>query len=318
MTIPVDTPKQPLPIIVAEVEAPPLTLGNLTWRRFRRHKMAIFGGIVLILLTLYSFGGALFVTEKYSNFTNTKERLQSPNVEHLFGTDTVGRDILARTIYGGQISILIGITAASVEVMIGILIGAIAGYFGGKIDAVLMRFTEAMLNMPQLLLLIVMSKFFSGKISNINILGRELSGSVIVIIFIIGLTSWPYLARIVRAEFLSIKEREFILAARATGTANWEIIFKHILPNSIAPIVVSATLGVAGAISLEAYVSFLGMGVRAPTATWGNMLENAYRYIESAYWLWLFPGMFIVLITLSINFLGDGLRDALDPRSRTV
>ena len=181
-----------------------------------------------------------------------------------------------------------------------------------------MRFTEAMLNMPQLLLLIVMSKFFSGSVPNINIFGRELSGSVIVIIFIIGLTSWPYLARIVRAEFLSIKEREFILAARATGTPNWEIIFKHILPNSIAPIVVSATLGVASAISLEAYVSFLGMGVRAPTATWGNMLENAYRYIESAYWLWLFPGLFIVLITLSINFLGDGLRDALDPRSRTV
>lgn len=312
------TTNQSLPINVAEVEAPPLSLGNLTWRRFRRHKMAIFGGIVLILLTLYSFGGALFVTEKYSNFTNTKERLQPPGILHPFGTDTVGRDILARTIYGGQISIMIGITAAFVEVMIGILIGAIAGYFGGKIDSILMRFTEAMLNMPQLLLLIVMSKFFSGKIANINILGRELSGSVIVIIFIIGLTSWPYLARIVRAEFLSIKEREFILAARATGTPNWEIIFKHILPNSIAPIVVSATLGVAGAISLEAYVSFLGMGVRAPTATWGNMLENAYRYIESAYWLWFFPGMLIVLITLSINFLGDGLRDALDPRSRTV
>ena len=318
MTTSVDTPKQPLSITVAEVEAPPLSLGNLTWRRFRRHKMAIFGGIVLILLALYSIGGAFFVTEKYSNFTNTKERLQPPSVQHPFGTDTVGRDILSRTIYGGQISIMIGITAASVEVLIGILIGAIAGYFGGKIDSVLMRFTEAMLNMPQLLLLIVMSKFFSGKISNINILGRELSGSVIVIIFIIGLTSWPYLARIVRAEFLSIKEREFILAARATGTPNWEIIFKHILPNSIAPIVVSATLGVASAISLEAYVSFLGMGVRAPTATWGNMLENAYRYIESAYWLWFFPGMLIVLITLSINFLGDGLRDALDPRSRTV
>ena len=318
MTTPVDFPKQSSAIVVTEIEAPPLSLGNLTWRRFRRHKMAIFGGIVLILLTLYSFGGAFFVTEKYSNFTNTKERLQPPSTQHFFGTDTVGRDIFARTVYGGQISILIGITAAIVEVAIGILIGAVAGYFGGKIDAVLMRFTEAMLNMPQLLLLIVMSKFFSGKISNINILGRELSGSVIVIIFIIGLTSWPYLARIVRAEFLSIKEREFILAARATGTPNWEIIFKHILPNSIAPIVVSATLGVAGAISLEAYVSFLGMGVRAPTATWGNMLENAYRYIESAYWLWFFPGMLIVLITLSINFLGDGLRDALDPRSRTV
>lgn len=304
--------------MIAEIEAPSLSLQELTWRRFRRHKMAIVGVGVLILLILYSFGGAFFVTEKYSNFTNTKERLQPPSAEHPFGTDTVGRDLMARTIYGGQISIIIGITAAFVEVMMGILIGAIAGYFGGKIDAILMRFTEAMLNLPQLLLLIVMAKFFSSGIKNINLLGREFSGSVVVIIFIIGLTSWPYLARIVRAEFLSIKEREFILAARATGTPTWEIIFKHILPNSIAPIVVSATLGVAGAISLEAYVSFLGLGVRAPTATWGNMLENAYRYIESAYWMWLFPGLFIVLIVLSINFVGDGLRDALDPRSRTV
>ncbi|MFN8398784.1 MAG: ABC transporter permease [Anaerolineales bacterium] len=304
--------------MIAEIEAPSLSLQELTWRRFRRHKMAIVGVGVLILLILYSFGGAFFVTEKYSNFTNTKERLQPPSAEHPFGTDTVGRDLMARTIYGGQISIIIGITAAFVEVMMGILIGAIAGYFGGKIDAILMRFTEAMLNLPQLLLLIVMAKFFSSDIKNIDLFGREFSGSVVVIIFIIGLTSWPYLARIVRAEFLSIKEREFILAARATGTPTWEIIFKHILPNSIAPIVVSATLGVAGAISLEAYVSFLGLGVRAPTATWGNMLENAYRYIESAYWMWLFPGLFIVLIVLSINFVGDGLRDALDPRSRTV
>ena len=304
--------------MIAEIEAPSLSLGDLTWRRFKRHKMAIAGLVVLLLLIAYSFGGAFFVTEKYANFTNTKERLQEPSAEHPFGTDTIGRDLLARTIYGGQISILIGITAAFVEVMIGIVVGAVAGYFGGKVDAVLMRFTEAMLNLPQLLLLIVMAKFFSSDIKNIQLFGREFSGSVVVIIFIIGLTSWPYLARIVRAEFLSIKEREFILAARATGTPTWEIIFKHILPNSIAPIVVSATLGVAGAISLEAYVSFLGLGVRAPTATWGNMLENAYRYIESAYWMWFFPGMFIVLIVLSINFLGDGLRDALDPRSRTV
>ncbi len=317
MSTPAQASNQPATLI-AEIEAPPLSLSDLTWRRFKRHKMAIAGLVVLILLVIYSFGGAFFVTEKYANFTNTKERLQPPSAAHPFGTDTIGRDLFARTNYGGQISILIGITAAFVEVMIGIVIGAVAGYFGGKIDAILMRFTEAMLNLPQLLLLIVMAKFFSSDIKNIDLFGREFSGSVVVIIFIIGLTSWPYLARIVRAEFLSIKEREFILAARATGTPTWEIIFKHILPNSIAPIVVSATLGVAGAISLEAYVSFLGLGVRAPTATWGNMLENAYRYIESAYWMWLFPGLFIVLIVLSINFLGDGLRDALDPRSRTV
>jgi len=304
--------------IVEEVEPPPLPLSQLTWRRFVRHKMAIFGLIVLSMLVFYSFGGGFFVSEAYANKTNTSLRLDAPVAAHPFGTDTVGRDILARTMYGGQISILIGLTAASVEVLLGILIGAIAGYYGGWIDNILMRFTEAMLNIPQILLLIIMAKFFSSNVPNIQLLGRTYSGSVVVIILIIGLTSWPYLARIVRAEFLSIKEREFILAARATGTPTWEIIFKHILPNCIAPIVVSATLGVANAISLEAYISFLGMGVRAPTATWGNMLEGAYNYIETAYWLWFFPGILIVLIVLSINFLGDGLRDALDPRSRTA
>jgi peptide/nickel transport system permease protein len=305
-------------LIVEEVEPPPLSLAQLTWRRFVRHKMAIFGLIVLLLLILYSFGGAFFISEKYANRNDTKLRLDPPVAAHPFGTDTVGRDILARTLYGGQISILIGLIAASVEVLLGILIGALAGYYGGWIDNLLMRFTEALLNIPQILLLIIMSKFFAGNVPNLQLLGRTFSGSVVVIILIIGLTSWPYLARIVRAEFLSIKEREFILAARATGTPTWEIIFKHILPNCIAPILVSATLGVANAISLEAYISFLGMGVRAPTASWGNMLEGAYQYIETAYWLWFFPGMLIVLIVLSINFLGDGLRDALDPRSRTV
>jgi peptide/nickel transport system permease protein len=149
-------------------------------------------------------------------------------------------------------------------------------------------------------------------------LGRTFSGSVVVIIMIIGLTSWPYLARIVRAEFLSLKEREFVLAAKATGTANMQIIFRHILPNSVAPIVVSATLGVANAILTESYISFLGLGVQPPTATWGNMLDGAYNYIETAPWLWIFPGTLIVLTVLGINFLGDGLRDALDPRSRAI
>jgi peptide/nickel transport system permease protein len=301
-----------------EIESPPLSLRELAFRRFRRHKMAIFGLVGLVILIFYSFGGSLFISEAYSNFTDTKLRLNPPSSQHVFGTDTVGRDILARTIYGGQISIIIGLTAMMVETLVGVLIGSMAGYYGGLIDALLMRFTEAMLNIPQIFLLIVMAKFFAGGVPNIELFGRTFSGSVVVIVLIIGLTSWPYLARIVRAEFLSIKENEFILAARATGTPTWQIIFKHILPNSVAPIVVSATLGVANAITLEAYISFLGMGVRPPTATWGNMLENAYSYIETAWWLWLFPGALIVLIVLSINFLGDGLRDALDPRSRAV
>lgn len=298
-----------------EAEAPPLTLRELFWRRFRRHKMALFGLVVLSLLVLYSLGGTLFFTEAYANLTDTVKRLQPPSRVHPFGTDTVGRDILARTIYGGQISLLIGLTAMLVEVVIGVTIGALAGYYGGWLDSILMRFTEAMLNIPQLFLLLVMAKFFGGKVPDITLLGRTFSGSVIVIVLIIGATSWMYLARIVRAEFLSIKENEYILAARATGTPTGQIIFQHILPNAIAPIVVSATLGVANAITLEAYISFLGLGVQPPTATWGNMLEGAYNYIETAPWLWIFPGTLIVLTVLSINFVGDGLRDALDPRS---
>jgi peptide/nickel transport system permease protein len=308
-----------VPLLADEIESPPLTLAQLTWRRFRRHRMAIFGVVVLLLLIAYSYGGALFVSEKYANHNDTSILLQAPSSTHPFGTDSIGRDILARTIYGGQISLMIGLTAVFVEVIVGILIGALSGYFGGWVDSLLMRMTEAVLTIPQIFLLLVMAKFLGGKVHNIHLLGREFSGSVVVIVFIIGMTSWPYLARIVRAEFLSIKENEFVLAARATGTPTWQIIFRHILPNSIAPIVVSATLGVANAITLEAYISFLGLGVKEPTATWGNMLQRSYSYIdEGAYWLWLFPGLLIVFIVLSINFLGDGLRDALDPRSRTV
>jgi len=301
-----------------ELETPPLTLGQLTWRRFRRHKMAIFGSVVLFLIFIYAFGGMLVFSEADANRTETGARLQPPSRAHPFGTDTIGRDILARTIYGGQISILIGLTAMLVELILGVSIGALAGYFGGKLDSVLMRSTEAVLVIPQIFLLLVIARYFSQSIPNLKFLGRTFSGSVLVIIFVIGITSWPYLARIVRAQFLSVKENDFILAARATGTSTRDIIFRHILPNSIAPIIVSATLSVAAAITLEAYISFLGLGVRPPTATWGNMLEGAYNYVESAWWLWFFPGLLIALIVLSINFLGDGLRDALDPHSRAI
>lgn len=298
-----------------EFKAEALTPAQLVRMRFMRHKMAVFGVIVLVLLILYSFGGAFFYSEADANFTDTQIRLNAPSSEHPFGTDTVGRDILIRTVYGGQISLLIGLSAVIVEVIVGVLIGAIAGYYGGWIDGLLMRFTEAMFNIPQLFLLLVMAKFFGGKIPTLQFLGREFSGSVIVIIVIIGITSWMYLARIVRANFLSLKEREFVLAAHTTGTSNASIIFQHILPNSIAPIIVSGTLSVANAIISEAYISFLGLGVQPPTATWGNMLEGAYNYIDTAPWLWIFPGSLIVLTVLSINFVGDGLRDALDPHA---
>ncbi len=317
--IDVTLPSPSLPSLpVDELETPPLSIGQMAWRRFRRHKMAMFGSITLSLIIVYAIAGAFIFAEADANKTDTKKRLEAPSSEHIFGTDTVGRDILARTIYGAQISILIGITAMLVELTIGITVGSLSGFFGGRLDSILMRFTEVVLVIPQLFLLLVMAKFFAGNIPDVQFLGRTFSGSVIIIILIIGLTSWPYTARVVRSQFLSIKENEFILAARSMGTPNSQIIFQHILPNSIAPIVVAATLGVAGAITLEAYISFLGLGVRPPTATWGNMLEGAYNYIEQAYWLWLFPGILIALTVLSINFVGDGLRDALDPRSRAI
>lgn len=301
----------------AEIEAPPLTLGQMAWRRFRRHRIAMLSALMLILLFAYSFGGALVFSEADANFNDTSLRLEGPSLEHPFGTDTVGRDILARTIYGGQISLLIGLTAVIVQLIIGIIIGAVSGFYGGLVDSILMRFTEAVLTIPSLFLLLVMAKFFGGKIPDLEMFGRTFSGSVLMIVVILGLTSWPRLARIVRAEFLSLKENEFVLAARATGTPNSQIIFRHILPNTVAPIVVTATLAVAGAIISEAYISFLGLGVQPPTATWGNMITGATNYIEDAPWLWIFPGIFILLTVLSINFVGDGLRDALDPRSRS-
>lgn len=299
----IDTTPVTLPAGADEL-APPLTYKQMAWRRFRRHRMAMVGALMLILLFVFAFGGGLIYTAERANFTDTSNRLMPPSREHPFGTDTVGRDVLARTVQGGRVSLTIGLTAALLEIIIGVLIGAAAGYHGGAVDNLLMRFTEAMLIIPSLFLLIVMA--------------RIVGGSVPLIIIIIGLTSWMYVARIVRAEFLSLKESDYILAAHSIGTPTREIIFRHILPNSMAPIVVAATLAVATAILSEAYISFLGMGVQPPTATWGNMLDGSYNYIESAPWLWIFPGLLILLTVLSINFVGDGLRDALDPRSRNA
>jgi peptide/nickel transport system permease protein len=295
---------------------PPLTPGRLAWRRFRRHRMAMFGLALLILLLLYVIVGSVIFSEKYANYNDIAIKLQPPSAAHPFGTDAVGRDVLARTVYGGQISLLIGLSAVAVALVVGSAVGALSGYYGKWVDSILMRFTEAMLCIPQLFLLIVAAKFLSDKVQNFQLLSRQMSGGVIIIIVIIGLDSWMLLARIVRSQFLSLKQRDFVLAARCIGTSNRSIILRHILPNTLAPIIVNATLGVAAAVLTEAYISFLGLGVRQPTATWGNMLENTNKFLETAPWLWLFPGLLILLTVLAINFVGDGLRDALDPRSR--
>ena len=285
-----------------------------TFSRFLRHRMALIGAALLVSILVFVIFGTLLFSEAYANYNDPTMRLLPPSAEHWFGTDTVGRDIFARTIYGGQISLLIGIISIAVSIGIGTFFGVLSGVFGGWVDAVLTKITEAMLTIPSLLLLLMMSKFFSERVPNINFFGRTLSGSVLVIIVIIGLTSWMSLARIVRGQVLSIKEHEYIFAARALGASQWWVIRRHILPNIVSSVIVFATLGTASAILSEAYVSFLGLGVTPPTATWGNMLNSANNYLEQAPWLWFFPGLLIVLTLLGINFLGDGLRDALDPR----
>ena len=307
--------------------AAPLSPWRIGVRRFRRHRMAMFGLGLLLLIALYiTFGGLAsrgycnpikqnLTGEAWANCNDTSLKLNPPMEGHIFGTDVIGRDIFARTIYGGQISLLIGISAAVLEVLLGAVIGSVAAYYGGWVDNILMRFTEAMLNIPSLFLLIIGAHFFSGGAPTFNFFGRELTGNVLVIILIIAATSWMYLARIVRANVLSLRERDYVSAARALGASDIRIIFQHLLPNTVAPLIVSATLGVANAILLEAYVSFLGLGVQGSTATWGNMLDGAYQYLETAPWLWFFPGTLILLTVLGINFVGDGLRDALDPYS---
>ena len=301
---------------VKEEGKKPLTPGQLIWRRFRKHRMAVLGGIGAILLILFIVVGSIIYPESRANETDLKQRLTGPNSTHWFGTDSVGRDVFIRLIYGGQISLFIGVLAVAMSVTLGTVIGGLAAYYGGWVDALLMRFTEAMLAIPSLFLLIVLAKFIGREVGQVVILGRTFSGSIGIVILVIGVTSWMYLARIVRANVLSLKELDYVSAARALGAHDLRIFFSHLVPNTLGPIIVSSTLGLAGAILTEAYVSFLGLGVQSPTSTWGNMMQQAQSFlIRGAWWMWVFPSVFIVLIILCVNLLGDGLRDAFDPRS---
>ncbi len=300
----------------AEASELALTPGQLAWRRFRKHRLALIGGIGIILLVTFIIIGSIIVPEKSANTGDLMVRLLPPAPGHPFGTDSTGRDVFYRIIYGGQISLFIGILAVTLAVSLGTMIGATAAYFGGWVDSVLMRFTEAMLAIPSLFLLIVLAKFLGKDIPTITFLGRTFSGSVGIVILVIGLTSWMFLARIVRANVLSLKELDYISAAKALGANSPRIFFSHLVPNTLGPIIVAATLGLASAILTEAYVSFLGLGVQPPTATWGNMMDQAQSFIlQGVWWMWVFPSLFIVITILCINLLGDGLRDAFDPRS---
>ena len=303
-------------ILDTEVTREVLSPGQLVWRRFRKHRMATLGAIGIILLILFIVIGSIVIPESKANDIDLINRLTGPSASHWFGTDSTGRDVFNRVIYGGQISLFIGLLAVFLEVTLGTLIGGVAAYYGGWVDAFLMRFTEAMLAIPSLFLLIVLAKFIGRNVGVVTIGSRQFSGSIGIVILVIGLTSWMYLARIVRANVLSLKELDYISAAKALGANNRRIFFSHLVPNTLGPIIVSATLGIANAILTEAYVSFLGLGVQSPTATWGNMMEEAQSFIlRGTWWMWFFPSLLIVFTILCINLMGDGLRDAFDPRS---
>ncbi len=228
-----------------------LTPGQLVWRRFRKHRMAMVGAVGAILLLLFIIVGSIVVPESAANNADLKARLSSPSSTHWFGTDSVGRDVFNRVIYGGQISLFIGLLAVILEVTLGTIVGGIAAYYGGWVDALLMRFTEAMLSIPSLFLLIVLAKFIGRNIGQVNILGRTFSGSIGIVILVIGITSWMYLARIVRANVLSLKEMDYIAASKALGANDRRVFFQHLVPNTLGPIIVAATLGLAGAILLR-------------------------------------------------------------------
>ncbi len=291
---------------------------NTVWKRFRRHKLAIAGAVVLAIMVLAAVFAKFFAPFDPNAIDNVHwlgnplppcfvSALQCGG--HFLGSDEIGRDLLSRLMYGAQISLTIGVTAVLMEVLIGTVLGAIAGYYGGWVDYSIMRLTDVFLSIPLLPLLLVLTAIVAANSSK-----AALGFGVIVII--IGGLSWPPVARLVRAEFLSLREREYAEAARALGNNDLRIIFRHLLPNAVAPIIVQATLDVAGVIILESTLSFLGFGIQPPTASWGSMLSNAQSNLQQAWWAAVFPGLCILVTVLSINYMGDGLRDALDPNMR--
>ncbi len=271
------------------------------WYNFFRNKMAVVGGSVVIILFVVSLL-APWIAPFDPNEINLGEVLMSPNLNHFFGTDQLGRDVLSRMIWGAGISLKVGFVATGISVFIGALLGALAGYYGKLIDTIIMRFVDIMLCFPSFFLILAVIAILEPSIWNIMI--------------VIGLTSWMGVTRLVRADFISLREREFVQSARMIGASDFRIIFRHILPNAMASILVAATLGVAGAILTESALSFLGIGVQPPTPSWGNILTAGKDNIDIAWWLSLYPGLAILVTVLGYNLLGEGIRDSLDPRLR--
>ena len=271
------------------------------YREVRRNWLA-FGGGLLVLCVFAVAILAPWIAPYDPAQIDIRNILVGPNGQHLFGTDELGRDVLSRMIWGARVSLEVGFVAIGIATLIGILLGALSGYYGGYIDSAVMRAVDIMLSIPTIFLVLAVIAILEPSIFNIMV--------------VIGLTSWMEPARLVRAEFISLKEREFVTAARALGASDGRIIFRHVLPNGLSPILVSATMGVGGAVLVESALSFLGLGVQPPTPSWGSLLSSGKDNIEIAWWLSAFPGLAILVTVLGYNLLGEGIRDALDPRQR--
>lgn len=271
------------------------------WRMLKKNKMALLGlGILVILVLLALFADVIADYDTVVIKQNLANRLKGPSAEHWLGTDEFGRDIFARLIHGARVSLKVGIIAVGISIVLGGILGALAGFYGGRIDNIIMRIMDVFLAVPSILLAIAIVSALGPSILNLMVA--------------ISISSVPSYARIVRASVLSIRDQEFVEAARAIGANNARIIFRHIIPNSLAPVIVQGTLGVASAILSTAGLSFIGLGIQPPAPEWGSMLSGGRQYLRYAWWVTTFPGVAIMITILSLNLLGDGLRDALDPR----
>lgn len=275
-------------------------IATVFWPRLQRNRLAMTGAVVVIALLLVSLL-APWIAPHNPTEINAWQVLTPPSGSHWFGTDELGRDVFSRVLYGARISLKVGFVAIGIAVVLGSVVGLVAGYYGGWGDTLLMRGVDIMLCFPAFFLILAIITF--------------LEPSIWYIMAVIGLTGWMGVARLVRAEVLAIREMDYIMAARCIGCSNLRIILRHILPNALSPVLVAATLGVAGAILTESALSFLGIGVQPPTPSWGNILTSGKDYIEFAWWLSLFPGLAILITVLAYNLLGEGIRDALDPRT---
>jgi len=307
----------PLPVAAPTIADKPQSVWQLRWRRLSRNRVAMLGGVVLILLALFAAGAPVYerVMGINVNDTNLLNRFSPPSAQHILGTDEAGRDVMARLMYGGRISLLVGLLGAVSAAMVGTLIGLIAGYYRGRTESVLMRVTDGVISLPILPLLIVFAAIDLQKLGFSEEFVRSSAANFYRIVFIIALVEWTTVARLVRASTLSLMTREFVLAARTQGASARHILTVHVLPNTTSPIIVALSLAVGQIILLESTLSFLGLGIQPPTPSWGNMLNNAQELISRAPELAFYPGFLIFITVIAVNFLGDGLQDAFDPRA---